>query len=67
MKKLYRSKDNRQLCGVCGGIAEYLNIDSTVVRLLAVVLGLCTAVFGALIFYIIAAVVIPEEPDYYDV
>ena len=67
MKKLYRSKTNRQLCGVCGGLAEYFNLDPTIVRLLAVVIGLCTAIFGALIFYIIAAVVIPEDPGYHDI
>lgn len=38
-KKLYRSRKNRMLCGVCGGIGEYLNIDPTLVRLLAVLLG----------------------------
>ena len=37
-KKLYRSRKNRMLCGVCGGIGEYLNIDPTLVRLLAVLL-----------------------------
>ena len=67
MKKLYRSKTNRQLCGVCGGLAEYFNLDPTIVRLLAVVIGLCTAIIGALIFYIIAAVVIPEDPGYHDI
>ena len=67
MKKLYRSKTNRQICGVCGGLAEYFNLDPTIVRLLAVVIGLCTAIFGALIFYIIAAVVIPEDPGYHDI
>jgi phage shock protein C len=67
MKKLYRSKSNRQLCGVCGGLGEYFNIDATIIRLILVVIGLCTAIIGALIAYIIAAVVVPEEPDYYDV
>lgn len=38
-KKLYRSRKSRMLCGVCGGIGEYLNIDPTLVRLLAVLLG----------------------------
>ncbi len=34
MKRLYRSKDNRVLCGVCGGIGDYLNVDPTIIRLL---------------------------------
>lgn len=38
MKKLYKSDVDRKLCGVCGGIAEYLGIDSTIVRLIWVVL-----------------------------
>ncbi|MGI5824070.1 MAG: PspC domain-containing protein [Bacillota bacterium] len=67
MKKLYRSQNDRIISGVCGGLAEYLNISSSLVRLLAIALTLCTAFFGALIFYIIAAIIIPQTPDYYDV
>ena len=60
-KKLYRSKTDKKLAGVCGGIAEYLGMDATIVRLITV---LC-ALFGSigLIFYIIAALIIPEKPD----
>lgn len=58
-KRLYRSRRNRMLAGVCGGIAEYANIDPTIVRLIAVVLG-CMG--GGLLAYIIAAIVIPNEP-----
>lgn len=60
-KKLYRSKSNRMLVGVCSGIAEYFNIDPTVVRVLwaiASVLG-----FAGVIVYIVCAFVIPEKPD----
>lgn len=67
MKKLYRSQTNRQLCGVCGGLADYINLDATVVRLLVIVIGLCTAIVPLLLFYIIAAVVIPEDPGYHDI
>lgn len=56
-KRLYRSTTDKMLCGVCGGIAEYINIDPTVVRLLWVVLAL-TAGFG-IIAYIIAAIIMP--------
>ncbi len=58
-KKLYRSRKNRMLCGVCGGIGEYLNIDPTLVRLLAVLLG-CSGT--GILVYIIAAIIIPDSP-----
>ncbi len=62
-KKLYRSNTDKILAGVCGGIAEYLAVDSTVVRLLAV-LSVFTSV--GIIAYIVAALVIPLPPmDYY--
>lgn len=61
MKKLYKSDVDRKLCGVCGGIAEYLGIDSTIVRLIWVVL---VVFFGTgILAYIIAALVIPDYPN----
>lgn len=61
MKKLYKSDVDRKLCGVCGGIAEYLGIDSTIVRLIWVVL---VVFFGTRILaYIISALVIPDYPN----
>jgi phage shock protein C len=59
-KKLYRSRTERRISGVCGGLAEYFNIDPTLVRLLFV-LGLLL-VGGTLWAYIILMIVIPEEP-----
>ncbi|HKL79851.1 MAG TPA: PspC domain-containing protein [Mobilitalea sp.] len=57
-KKLYRSMSNKMICGVCGGIAEYLNIDPTVIRLLWVVFSL----FGVgILVYIIAAIIMPVQ------
>ncbi len=56
-RKLYKSR-NRMLCGVCGGIGEYFNLDPTVIRLLWIIfsiLGGC-----GILAYIIAAIVIPE-------
>ena len=60
-KRLYRSFTNKMIAGVCGGVAEYFNIDPTVVRLLFV-LGffLGTAAFWV---YIVMWVLIPEEPN----
>ena len=55
-KRLYKSRTNRVLCGVCGGIGEYFGIDPTIVRLLCVLLG-----STGLILYIIAAIIMPEE------
>mgnify|MGYP003292615410 CR=1 FL=1 len=60
-KKLYRSRRNVKLCGVCGGIAEYFSIDPTIVRLILV---LFTVAGGAgVLAYIICALVIPQETD----
>ncbi|MGN1378431.1 MAG: PspC domain-containing protein [Dorea sp.] len=59
-KRLYRSRDSRMICGVCGGLAEYLNVDPTLVRL-ATVLIACMAGSGILA-YIIAAIIIPDQP-----
>lgn len=56
-KKLVKSK-NRMICGVCGGVGEYFNIDPTIVRILFIVFGFWGA---GVIAYIIAAVVIPES------
>ena len=55
-KKLYRLNHNKMLCGVCGGVAEYLNVDATVIRLLWVLFGLTG--FG-IFAYIAAAVIMP--------
>lgn len=57
-KKLYRSKRQRMICGVCGGIAEYFNIDPTLVRLVWALVGLAG---GGLLVYILAAIIMPEE------
>ena len=58
-KRLYKSSENRMLCGVCGGIAEYFNIDPTLVRLVWV---LITCFGGAgILAYIIATVIIPGK------
>ncbi len=58
-KRLYRSNTNKMICGVCGGLAEYINIDPTVVRLLWVVFSLAGG-FGILA-YIIAAIIMPIQ------
>ena len=59
-KKLYRSRTDKKLCGVCGGLAKYLGVDATIIRLI-LALAVIFAGVGALA-YIIAALIIPEEP-----
>jgi phage shock protein PspC (stress-responsive transcriptional regulator) len=61
VNKLYRSKKNRILAGVCGGIGEYFNIDPTLVRLLWLLFSVVSG-GGGLAAYIVAWIIIPEEP-----
>jgi phage shock protein C len=58
VKRLYRSKKERILGGVCGGLAEYFEVDPTIVRLLMVLL-LFTG--SGILFYIIAWIIMPEK------
>lgn len=58
MKKLYRSSKDRIFLGVCGGIGEYLEVDPTIIRLLAVILGFTGS---GVIAYIVAAILMPEQ------
>ena len=60
-KKLYRSNTDKKIAGVCGGIAEYLGIDSTIIRLLLVLAVLFAGV--GILAYIIAAIVMPNKPN----
>ncbi len=58
-KKLYKSRTNKKIAGVCGGIAEYLNIDPTIVRLVWV---LATLFVGCgILAYIIALIIMPDQ------
>ncbi|MBM3404462.1 MAG: PspC domain-containing protein [Bacteroidetes bacterium] len=59
-KRLFRSRNNKMLAGVCGGLGTYFNIDPVIIRLLWVL-----AIFAAgtgVLAYIIAWIIIPEEP-----
>ncbi len=60
-KKLYRSIADKKLCGVCGGIAEYFELDPTLIRLLWVVMTLFTAAFPGVLAYIICAIIVPQQ------
>lgn len=59
MKKLHKSQADKKLCGVCGGIAEYFNIDPTLVRLLWILFSIAGG--AGVLAYIIAAVIMPEN------
>ncbi|WP_394522433.1 PspC domain-containing protein [Lacrimispora sp. JR3] len=57
-KRLYRSETDKMLCGVCGGIGEYFNIDATIIRLLWVLFA-CSGT--GILAYFIAALIIPRQ------
>lgn len=59
---LYRSRTNRMIGGVCGGIAEWLGWDSTLARVLYVVLSILSMAFPGILVYVILWIVMPEEP-----
>lgn len=58
-KRLYRIVEGKVIAGVCGGVAEYFNIDPTVVRVIWAILGLSG---GGVLAYIIAALIMPVKP-----
>jgi len=61
MKKLYKIDQGKMICGVCGGIAEYFELDPSLVRIAAVILACLGG--GGLVAYIVAAVVLPKKSD----
>lgn len=56
-KRLYKSVDNRKICGVCGGIGEYFNIDPTLIRIIWAILA-CTGT--GIIAYLVCAIIMPD-------
>ena len=60
-KKLYKSKKNKMLGGVCGGLGEYFKIDPTLVRLGFV--ALCMLAGGGIIAYVLCLIIVPEAPE----
>lgn len=62
-KKLYRSKENRAVAGVIGGIGEYFSIDPTLLRLIWFVLLILSGIIPGLVVYVIAFFIMPEKPD----
>lgn len=62
MKRLYRSHTDKKIAGICGGLGEYLSVDPTVIRLVAVIGCLATGIVPFLVGYIIAWIIVPEAP-----
>lgn len=63
-KKLYKSRKNKMIGGVCGGLAEYFNMDPTIVRIIAAIL--CILKGAGLIIYLIAVIVMPYDDETFD-
>ncbi|HRS90793.1 MAG TPA: PspC domain-containing protein [Candidatus Marinimicrobia bacterium] len=62
MKKIYRSRTDQKLAGICGGLGEIFNIDSNLIRLALVFATILTGFFPLLITYIVGWIIIPEGP-----
>ena len=60
-KKLYRSTTNKKIAGVCGGLAEYLSIDATIIRLIWALFVLFAGT--GILAYIVCALILPIKPD----
>ncbi len=61
MKRLYLSRQDKKISGVCGGLAEYYEVDSSLVRVAWIVLTVLTGIMPGIIGYIIAAIVVPGK------
>ena len=60
-KRLFRSKNDRMLAGICGGIAQYMDVDPTIVRLIFALASFFTVVFPGVLIYLIMWIVVPKE------
>ncbi|MDO4483670.1 MAG: PspC domain-containing protein [Clostridia bacterium] len=60
-KRLYKSRDNKMITGVCGGVAEYLDLDPTIIRLVWTIL--CAVAGSGILCYIVASLIIPDRTD----
>ncbi len=62
-KRLYRSRDNKVLAGVCGGVGEYFDVDPVLIRLLYLMATVFTGLAPGILCYVIAIAVVPEQPS----
>ena len=60
MKRLKRSRKDRMIAGVCGGIAEYFDVDPTIVRIVYVLVSIFSVAFPGILVYIIMWIIMPE-------
>lgn len=63
MKKLYRSKDDAKIAGICGGIGEEFGVDSNIIRLAAVFACVATGIVPLVITYIVGWIILPKGKD----
>ena len=63
-RRLIRSRRNRKIAGVCAGMGQYLELDTSLVRILWVLVTFAVGFFPGLIAYIVAWIIVPEEPEY---
>jgi phage shock protein PspC (stress-responsive transcriptional regulator) len=63
MKKIYRSIDDRKLAGICGGIADMMTVDSTIVRIICVFITVITGIWPGMVAYLAGWVLIPEKTE----
>lgn len=61
MRRLYKSTRDKMICGVCGGIAEYFNMDPSIVRIIAALI--CIMAGSGLLIYIVMAIVLPNDVE----
>lgn len=62
-KRLYRSRDDRVIAGIFGGLGQYFNVDPVLLRLIYLVVMIVTAVIPAVIVYLLAIIIVPLEPE----
>lgn len=60
-KKLYRSKKDKKIAGICGGLGEFLNIDPTIIRLIFVFVAFITGILPLVVVYILGWIIIPQN------
>jgi phage shock protein C len=63
-KRLYKSKEDRVIFGVIGGLGEYFDVDPTILRLGYIILAVVTTLLPAVLGYIIAALIVPNKPEH---
>lgn len=61
MKKITRSKNNKIISGVCGGIGEFFGVDPTLIRVAFVLLGISTSTTSFIVIYLVSTIIIPED------